>query len=192
MFLLLWKSRRFVVMVLLLAREIKPCGNSQYLYAQLSMCRQDASSRNIGCVIILFITLKHTQPVMEQEGVGRTSRYPPLFPQPPQPSQQRSPRSAGPREAPERAAGSTLSCPHLSMPGRMERAAAGDLTPLRFPSSKRHLQLTGERGTGGRRARGSCSPSTGLHVLRAGWGCPSTPWRPPAVGRRATWQDRSA
>lgn len=33
MFLLLWKSRRFAVMVLLLAREIKPCRNSQYLYA---------------------------------------------------------------------------------------------------------------------------------------------------------------
>lgn len=62
MFLLLWKSRRFAVMVLLFAREIKPCGNSQYLYAQLSMCRQDASSRNMGCIIILFITLKHMQP----------------------------------------------------------------------------------------------------------------------------------
>lgn len=33
MFSLLWKSRRFAVMVLLLAREIKPCRNSQYLYA---------------------------------------------------------------------------------------------------------------------------------------------------------------
>lgn len=59
-FSLLWKCRRFAVMVLLLAREIKPCRNSQYLYVQLSMCRQDTSSRNMGCIIRLFITLKNT------------------------------------------------------------------------------------------------------------------------------------
>lgn len=39
------------------------------------MCRQDASSRNMGCIIILFITLERTQParagaVGQQAGIG--------------------------------------------------------------------------------------------------------------------------
>jgi len=46
------------------------------------MCRQDASSRNMGCIIILFITLKRTQPVTGEQGVGRASKYQPFLPRP--------------------------------------------------------------------------------------------------------------
>lgn len=91
------------------------------------MCRQDASSRNTGCIIILFITAKRTQPVTEQEGVGRAGRYQPLLPRPHKQLRYWCPRTRRP------ARGTGLGCtahPSRQLPScqdlsRTKRHAAG-------------------------------------------------------------------
>lgn len=124
----------------------------------------------MGCIIILFITLKRTLPVTEQEAVGRGSRYQPLLARPHKRRRGRCPRTL---QACEGHGGGLLSPPLQAAPQAAEtspstrRHAKGcrtkpDATSLplwqKGPAAPR--PAPGELGKGGRHASGPPAPST--------------------------------